>query len=326
MHKITAIDVQEGTKQAWHGLTKIRKNLTLEKNWLREWDIEPKPLFDENQQEVGFSLLGVTDNEEVRIGTPFNPKTYRPFSNDMFLELIHDAIAGTKHKVETIGSVRGRGRVFASIKLEGLDQFDAAGRKFDPYLNFGNGHDKSSVLWVSTSNTCTVCDNTFTFNKLYQKEAAAINIKLRHTAKAEDRFPEIADMIDKAVGVQQIFQKNIQKMGEKKVKPLDAKKWMTGFILRKESDKLTTQRIKRVDRLEELFENGKGNKGENRSDLFSAITDFYTHEYVEKSDISNRIYQSEFGRGANRKSEAYCKLTNEGEYKETVARGAAALN
>ena len=133
-------------------------------------------------------------------------------------------------------------------------------------------------------------------------------------------------MIDKAVGVQKIFQQNMQKMAKQKVKQLDAKKWLTGFILRKETDKLTTQRVKRVERLEELFEKGKGNNGENRSDIFSAITDFYTHEYVEKSPISNSIYQSEFGRGAKRKSEALWKLTNDKEYKETVARGAAALN
>ena len=45
MHNIDENDIQEGLVQAWHGLTTICLDLSLQKNNLREWDIEHVPVY-----------------------------------------------------------------------------------------------------------------------------------------------------------------------------------------------------------------------------------------------------------------------------------------
>jgi hypothetical protein len=45
MHNITDIDKQEGIEDAWHHLTVIRPDFSMDNNWLREWDIEPRKAY-----------------------------------------------------------------------------------------------------------------------------------------------------------------------------------------------------------------------------------------------------------------------------------------
>ena len=336
MHKIENTDKQQGRKMAWHGLTEVREDLSLEQNWLRDWDLIERRLYtrrlgcddipsrkyDLAHNLSGYSILGCSDDSNITIGKPYNPETYKPITNEQFLDLVYDCISGTDHQIESIGSVRGRGRVFCSVKLNGLDDYNAGGREFKPFLNFGNGHDKSSVLWVNTSNACTVCDNTFTFNL---QEKSKNGYKLRHTKNAIHKFPEIARLIDQAIGVQAEFQVAFNKLSLIDVKPETAKKWITGFEAETVTE-ISTQKKNRIDRIDDLFVNGKGNNGNDRSDLLSAVTDYYTHEFVKGRGIGNRIYQSEMGRGADRKSDALISLLDQGKFEETVAFGKMVMN
>ena len=175
-HRKFEHDEIEGTSLFWHGLNIVREEITLADNCLRKWDLVPTPLYfadgtpafsEENEDgkvSPQWTLARCTDKPSLQIGAPYNPATFRPISNSEFLKLVEDSIAGTDHKIVSVGSVRNRGRVFLSVELKGMEKFKAGGREFSAFLNFGNGHDKSSVLWLNTSNTCTVCDNTFSMN------------------------------------------------------------------------------------------------------------------------------------------------------------------
>jgi hypothetical protein len=323
MHKIENTDKHEAKKMAWHGLTAIREDLSLDRNWLRDWDLIERPLYDESSNPVGYSILGCTDDSQIRIGKPFNPETYKPIDNEAFLDLVYDCIAGTDHELESVGSVRNRGRVFCSIKLKGLEDYATGGRQFRPYLNFGNGHDKSSVLWVNTSNVCTVCDNTFKFN--LDAKNTGVSFKLRHTKNAMARFPDIAKLVDKAIGVHAEFQIAFDRLSEMEVKPVTAKRWIAGFEA-ETLDEVSTRKLNRIDCIDDLFRNGKGNNGNDRSDLLSAVTDFYTHEIAKTSSLGNRIYNSEMGKGADRKTDAMSNLLDHGRFEETVTLGKLVMN
>ena len=323
MHRIETSDKHEAKKMAWHGLTEIREDLSLDNNWLRDWDLIERPLYDESYNPSGYSILGCSDDSKITIGKPYNPKTFKPIDNEAFLDLVYDCIAGTDHEVESVGSVRNRGRVFCSIKLKGLEDYATGGREFKPYLNFGNGHDKSSVLWVNTSNVCTVCDNTFRFN--LDAKNTGVSFKLRHTKNAMARFPDIAKLVDGAIGVHAEFKHAFDRLSEMEVKPFTAKRWIAGFEA-ETLDKLSAHKRNRIDRIDDLFRNGKGNNGNDRSDLLSAVTDFYTHEIAKTSSLGNRIYNSEMGRGADRKTEAMSNLLDHGRFEETVALGELVMN
>jgi hypothetical protein len=337
-HRIEKHDKQEGTTQGWHGLTVIREIITLADNWLRQWEILPVRL-DKRGQPSKWTILECSDVPELEIGQPYNPDTFHPVNNADFLRLVGDSIGGTGHEIVSVGSVRNRGRVFVSIRLNGMDKFKAAGREFSAFLNFGNGHDKSSVLWVNTSNTCTVCDNTFSANLFSVEDKSAkqtgpaddVKMRLRHTKNAEMRFPALATLIDKAVGVQAEFALELDRIAKVEIAPVVAQDIFAGFIGRNVSkadlDKGLSSRARNtVTRLSGLFADAKqGNSGRNLADAFNAVTDYYTHESSGGEDKGRQFLSSEYGAGQVAKSEFWQTVRDETAIETTIARGQVLL-
>ena len=329
--RIFQYDMHEGTEMGWHGKTHVVPELTLDNNWLTRWNIVPVTL-DKKGQPSKWAILECDDVPGLEIGQPYNPETFRPVDNKAFLQLVRDSISGTAHTIVSVGSVRNRGRVFLSLKLNGMEAFEAAGRKFSAYLNFGNGHDRSSVLWVNTSNTCTVCDNTFSMNLLTVENKAAtsadtddIKARQRHTKNVIMRLPALAALIDKAVGVQGEFQSTFEQLGKQALSVPTATSLFAGFIGRnsKADVALSTRSLNTVARVTSLFESGKGNSGSTRADAFSAATDYYTHFSSGNGDNPMKQYlSSEYGAGQQAKADFWNILTDEDEkFDNTVDRG-----
>jgi hypothetical protein len=303
--KIEQHDIHEGTEMGWHGKTVVRPQITLEDNYLRKWDLVPVVL-EKRGQPSKYSILECDDVEGLEIGKPYNPNTFQPINNALFLELVKMSISGTEHRIVSVGSTRNRGRIFLSIELRGMEKFKAAGREFSAFLNFGNGHDKSSVLWANTSNTCTVCDNTFSMNLFAVENKAKkdkdtsddIAVRQRHTKNATLRLPEIGKLIDKAVGVQAEFQIEFDKLAYMPVSLNDARNIFTGFLTRdSKPDKLSTRTQNTVDTLATLFSSGRGNHGKDFSDMVSAVTDYYTHTSSRGNNPMRQVESSEYGAG-----------------------------
>ena len=321
-HRIEQNDQQQGIQQAWHGLTKIKPVITLEDNWLTEWDVQPI-LLEKRGKPSKWAVLECSDIPDVEIGQPYNPETFKPVDNKSFLELVRASIAGTSHEIVSVGSVRNRGRVFVSTKLNGMEAFVAGGRSFSAYLNFGNGHDKSSVLWVNTSNTCTVCDNTFSSNLFsvenkHSDNSDDIRIRQRHTKNAIMRLPEMAKLIDKAIGVQAEFQLEFQKLSQVPLSSPVATNLFAGFLGRRITDAktvekgLSTRANNTILQLVNLYESDKGNGGSTRADAFSAVTDYYTH-YSSGKDTNpmRQFLSSEYGSGQQSKADFWRLVTRD---------------
>ena len=338
-------DEQWGLVQAWHNDTKVKTELTLENNYLTTWDIVPVELI-ENLKEItlpdgsiayqgdksGLSRLVCSDNHAIKIGQGYNPLTFSPINNAKFIELVRQSISGTSHKIVSVGSVRNRGRVFLSIELMGMETFKAAGRNFSAYLNFGNGHDKSSVLWVNTSNTAVVCDNTYSINLVSVENKASaeneddISIRQRHTKNADIKLPEIAKLVDKAIGVQGEFAIELDKLAEIEIAKTDAKALFAGFIGRNSvAEKLSTRATNTVDKLLELHVNGRGNNGRDLADAFNAVTDFYSHFSSGGTNINRQIVSSEYGSGLVAKQSFWNMVRNPVKRSEMIVRGDALL-
>ena len=115
-HNITARDRQEGVKQAWHRLTKVKETIDPEDNYLTSWDVERRALsFDANGEAVdsGFDILVGSDDGQL-IGKPMS-KAYKEVSNESFMDLVSDAMNRLpKAKLESVGSVGNRGKVFCN--------------------------------------------------------------------------------------------------------------------------------------------------------------------------------------------------------------------
>jgi hypothetical protein len=297
-HRIEKRDKQQGRQMAWHDLTEIVTNLDLDNNWLRTgWDIEEVPLTTPDGVEVPFKILVGSDDKEV-IGKPF-AGTYKPISNNNFLNMIKEATAGIKGMaVESVGSVCNRGRVFVSISLKDSSSYKIGHRQFNEYLNFGNGHDQSSVLWVNNTNICTVCNNTFSYN--LTNKNSQVNARVFHRGDVELKLTNIAEIIDAHIGSQAFFKAEFERLMSESMSVDNARNVFAGWSVRNDSEKeLTTRGLNKVNRITELFVKGAGNTGSNRADAFSAVTDYYTHESTRGGGLNkgNQFVSSEFGLG-----------------------------
>ena len=326
-HGITNRDRQEARHMGWHNLTQINEVLDLKNNWLTKWDIQEVGLQTAEGVEVPFKILTGTDDQEV-IGKPF-AGTYTPVTNKAFLDMIGEAISGVKGAVvESVGSVNNRGRVFVSISIKGMDKFKVGNREFLDYLNFGNGHDQTSAVWANASNICTVCDNTFSMNLNADQE---VKIKVKHSKDVVARLENISEVIDAYAGTQAKFKAEFERLMNEPIKTDKARDLFAGWMIRSPGGNLDRdlgpKTLTKVNRVTELFESGRGNKGENRADAFSAVTDYYTHESTRNggTNVARQVFSSDFGLGRTAKSDFWNVIRNDISVHNYAARGAKAL-
>jgi hypothetical protein len=329
-HGISKRDRQEGRKMGWHKLTIINPNLTLSDNWLTKWEITEDNLFTRKGVEVPFKVLLGSDDGLV-IGKPF-AGSYTPVTNKQFLHMIHEAISGIKGAVvESVGSVCNRGRVFVSISIEGMDRFVIGNREFLDYLNFGNGHDQTCAVWANASNTCTVCNNTFNMNLNMGDSQKGVRVKVKHSKDVIAKMENISEIIDAYAGTQARFKTEFVKLLNEPMKEAEAHNLFAGWMIRSkagsEDRDLGPKTMKKVNRLTELFVSGAGNKGDNRADAFSAVTDFYSHESTrgQGKNVARQVFSSDFGIGRTAKLDFWNVIRSPQSIQSYVANGKKAL-
>ena len=329
MHNITERDAQVGLSQAWHGLTDVVETIDVKDNVLTKWDVERKPLtyvnVDGNEQEIGYGILVGSDDDKI-IGRPMTP-SYKAISNEKFLDLVSDAMAKLpKAKIESVGSVCNRGKVFVTVSLDGKSNYKVGDREFNDYLNFGNAHDQTSKLWINNTNTCTVCDNTFTYN--LNNKSAMVGSAV-HRGDIELKLADLSNVVDDFLGTQEEFRVKFTGLLKKKITDKKAQSLFTGFLMRNNpKEGLSTRCLNTVDSLNSLFKRGAGNRGENYADAFSAVTDYYTHNSTRGKGKSrlNQYVSSEFGLGRMNKQSFWTVVNNKELAERTIERGTKLLS
>ena len=298
-HEISNIDKQQGIVQAWHGLTEIVQDLTVENNWLNTWDVVTRPMVilgaDGKPIETPFKLMTASDDSSIQIGVPF-AESYTVIKNKQFLDVIRESTLGIDGiKLASIGSICNRGRVFASFEIDAATH-KVNGREFKNYWTVLNSFDKSSPFADVFSNTCCVCKNTFNLNA-NDKSAS----KIRHTKNSEQKLLDIPEKINAMLGAASEFNKIFEKLEDIKTNEVEAKHMFAGFL--GEGKEMSTRGLNTVDRMVELFYTGKGNSGRTLGDVFSAVTDYYSHESSGGDDMLKQWVSSEFGAASKRKTE-----------------------
>lgn len=297
-HEIQKVDIQQGREMAWHNLTQIKTDLSIGNCWLNDWDVEKRKLFLEGNIETDYHLLVASDDPKIKIGVPF-ADSYVPITNSAFIDCISDAISGIDGlQLESAGSIMGRNRVFASFSISKAN-FTSGNRDFEAFLNFSNAHDKGTPFLANTSNTCIICSNTYNAN--LRHKGKNVNVRVRHTKNASIKLENIEEIVAGALGAQAEFKTIFDSLADIKTNEKEARQVFAGFI--GGGSEMSTRSINTVDRLTGLFNRGAGNKGENRSDIFSACTDYYSHESSGGENRMKQFVSSEFGSGANKKRE-----------------------
>ncbi len=331
-HEIHENDKQQGLTQAWHGLTEIHPVLTLATCWLAVWDVKVRNLFRMvagQPVDTGWQELTCSDNEGIVVSKePLNPKTYHVLSNKAFLAIVADAMAVIPGAiVASVGSLCNRARIFVTLAVPDLGAFKAAGREFKPYLNFLSSHDMSAPFTVVASTICTVCNNTFSMN-LANTEGDTLRISIKHRPGMVDRLSNVVGIIAAYYATVEHFKAVLDKLALVPCSGQDAKSFFAGLLMdgedRKISEGLSTVSANKVNRLLALFAAGKGNNGDDWSDVFQAVTEYYTHESAgESASKMEQEATSEYKTGATKKARAYAVLQDDKAIADLLAKGAA---
>lgn len=324
---ITENDKQQGLVKAWHGLTEVMPVIEIDNNWLTQWDVVPNTLSivkpDGEKLDTKFKILTATDNGMV-IGRPY-ASTYTPITNKTFLSLVQQVLDETEGaKIESIGSVCDRNRVFASISIKDAKTYSIGARTFNDYLNFGNSYDGTSALWVCNTNVCTVCNNTFTYN-MGRTDADGINAlgaRITHSGNVDVKLTNIKGIITGYLKNQQLFREKFSKLDKMEISGKVAYNIFKAWSAYCSNGNITENTKLRTSKLNSLFHTGRGNSGKTRADLFSAVTDYYTHMSLVRSPSDTRQYvSSEFGTGAQKKREFWRIVNNDAEVEKWAKMG-----
>lgn len=341
MDNITNIDRHEGTRQAWHNKTIVKAIIRLAESWLAQWNLVKSPLFSSDGSQTEFCELVCTDDRKIKVGKPVHCETYGLIDNPEFLRIVQDSIdliPGAT--VESVGSVCDRSRIFVSVSVPQIKELSAAGRTFLPFLNFLSSHDMSAPFLVNMSTVCTVCDNTFRAN-LHSEEAGkglkAFKVRVPHTKNASKALANIPGLVDAFCGTARRFGAIMETLGNEGIARQEARAFITGSLFtgdvmtaskliasrpEKSALELSTRRTNQIDRISDLFVSGAGNRGETKADLFSAFTDYYSHESSGgRENAWKQVESSEFGAGQNAKEFAWQALQSRDSTRTLISAG-----
>ncbi len=358
-HEITFRDVQFGLAMAWHRLTTIVENITMDTAGAMLYEMEAVPLTsvvtlkDENGNAIQetdrdgvllFDAQGdpinktiqvdanakqiISRDDNLAIGKPVG-LDYKMLTNREIFEAVENALVGTSHTLASAGTCRERSLAYISIQI--AEAFKSRrGDLTQPLLNIQWGHGGNQTLCAVDSATKVVCANT------YKMSLGGVHqLNMRHTKNAD--VLKLEECIENHIGVSAEFALAMARAESQEVNAITAREVFAGFawrtpkgkpqVIPAEFSKTGATRLgNHVDRLEDLFHNGRGNLGEDRADLFNAVTDFYTHESSGGEDRFKQFTSSEFGDGATKKQQFFNVIADRaGQFESTRQHGEKVL-
>jgi hypothetical protein len=254
-----------------------------------------------------WSVLRTTDNGR-EVGVPFDAKSYSVFTNakrKTFLEKLISGIekTGIQCAVETAGTLKDRSKQFVSVRLVGLDQLQAGGRKIESFLSLLTAIDKSLSFTLVNSTLTVCCANTFEAAK--NQTGAPLYAKVKMTRNADFKIDEVPLIVESFVSGNNELLAQLNQWHSIGVTNIQAETIFAAW-LGTEGQPMSTRLAGIVNRLRELHATGKGNKGETALDAFEAVTEYYTHESAGETDnVLKQFESSEIGAGAQAKAEFF---------------------
>lgn len=361
-HEITENDRHEGIEMAWHGLTHVESVILLSTCWLALWDALKRPLYriytDMNGQtvteETDTCEIVCTDNPKLAIGKPVNIASYFLLTNARFRQIVQDSMDKLPGAfVASVLSCCNRARVAIALAIpQNLNPqtfatnvspiaatftLQAASREFKFFLNFLHSFDKSCTFLVNMSTVCTVCNNTFNMN-LQDNNGDKLRISIPHTKNMSAALNDVPAIVAAFFVSAQKFAEIMNGLEQVPCDAPTAKAFIVAFLAEKdesqedgeetetEVSQISTRRENRIDRILSLFVSGKGNNGVNFADLFSAFTDFYSHESAGGDDKMKQVASSEFGNGQTMKAAAFAILSDDKKTAKLIAKGQKILS
>lgn len=309
-------------------------------NVLARFEYVPSPLILPSGRKSRYQMLTCSDNG-LEVGKPF-ADSYTLIANDAFIGLAETLSAGfdklgVKHHWTTTGTLMERERQFLSLRMkgnEGETTLKLGRREFVQFINLLNSIPSNAgcTLTIANNSFCACCRNTFA-RVLHGRDGAKLYVALKHCKGMKARLAEVPLIVEAFFSDNSALFAQLKQWEAFPAGLIDAERMFAAFLNRTAKDELTdkteisTRTANMGDKLVNLFAGTTGSKtsdGKSALDLFSAITEYYTHFSAGDSDNQWKQFQSsEAGDGLTSKQtffEWLVKATQEKSHWEAIAR------
>ena len=230
-----------------------------------------------------FSLQRTDTNKHLSVVK----ESYRPIQMDEMFEIIDKASIEIGN-IEHTGWAESRAGRKMVLRSRLLSDIDLGGDIIQPHFytvidNTGMGSNKSiaSTLRVACDNAMHLIDT---------EEAIARTLGVRHALTFDGKIEAMIDNIRSNVNTTIKFGEVANKLRIEKFSREDMVK-LTGELI-PVTDKDSTKRINKREKLVELFTNGRGNVGESKWDALNAVTEYETHTGKQSTEKFLRSFNT----------------------------------
>ena len=230
-----------------------------------------------------FSLQRTDTNKHLSVVK----ESYRPIQMDEMFEII-DKASTEIGNIQHTGWAESRAGRKMVLRSRLLSDIDLGGDIIQPHFytvidNTGMGSNKSiaSTLRVECDNAMHLIDT---------EEAIARTLGVRHALTFDGKIEAMIDNIRSNVNTTIKFGEVANKLRIEKFSREDMVK-LTGELI-PVTDKDSTKRINKREKLVELFTNGRGNVGESKWDALNAVTEYETHTGKQSTEKFLRSFNT----------------------------------
>ena len=257
------------------------------------FDVEKVPVHTpEGNVVTGKYLLRRTDNNFV-LGTCGD--RYHIVDNKSMFDPFDSIVQNTGAVYESAGVINHGKTCWVSARLG--DDFkvrDDAFQRRVIMLVYHNGLQRNSYFGY---NNRVICNNMMSsLNAASRKNG----IGVKHTPKWEDNLNLAVEAFKDSLRESNVFAENISKLASQNMTKLQAARFALKFFndfkpikrTTSRSDRSRTRNHGKVEELMHLFEEGVGNEGKTRYDMFNAVTEYLDHRSVRSNVNSGRRFLS----------------------------------
>jgi len=315
----TSRDFQVGLEQAWHRQTRILPVIGADAfpeiiaapltytvgDQLREWDGMAVP---------------ISADDGLPVGTAFGA-SYSLFTPRDAMAYLEEVLAGTGHRVESLGMIFDRSRWFVTFSLDELAGVAPRGEAFK--LTASGGLDKSQSPSFNLTHTVAVCANTV---RVARAGRALFSSKL--TKGFAGRLEASRGALGETVGMAKIWNETLRGLEALPATADKARAVYAADLAGNGADLRSARSSNLLDDLVAGFRSGRGNAGTSRLDVLNGFTEVFGQGLVGSSsrrDAFGRWQSSEFGGNADRKSAFAAAIAAPGGWDRMAAEGADAL-
>jgi phage/plasmid-like protein (TIGR03299 family) len=263
----------------------------LEKSGL-DWSVDQSEIIGVNGLDISSHKALYRNDNRCVLGVV--GKDYVPIQNTTAFAFF-DVIAEKFHaKYEFAGIIKGGKKIFLQAKLD--KSFEAVrGDRVDCYITMVTSHDGSSSLRAFMTPIRLFCRNQL-INAI---KSATTNIHLKHTAQVNERIKDAFLVFQMSSSSFDIFKEKAEFLARKIV----TKQMVDRFLNELIQDTGSTRAKNQHEKLIDLFENGKGNKGQSAWHLYNAATEYIDH--ARTCDPEKAMDSAMFGSGSIMKGKAF---------------------